>query len=422
MGLLIFLRIQSDNTLIDPTNQFNEAFMLNPSKTYIVAIAGASASGKTTIANAQADTYEDSYRWKQMTTRDARSTDEEYVFVDRATIEVLRDRGLLTCSTEFNDNIYGTFIETLSPKFVYVVVSPEGLTDLINSKHRIETALSKEVEILPVNVVYDITSDSIALRGRNRSLEFINNERKAIDAMDIEWFLTINSDELDVRNPTEFRKVLVDAVDSTLFDRESALAKVSALSSAELQELVALIDAKAPVEEVVESDAREQVAVSVADDDLVESVEEEAEPTESPALSEMRAKIEKDEALAQDAEKLAKWENENAESLASAKNTTFSLAQLKATFKDDFLDYANENVSNLSTLRQELILEQQLAGFLFSRNMAKDMVEDASTIKIEKREPLSHDPVSSNTLAYDITVCERHMTTLTFNFADNTIS
>ena len=424
--------------------------MTHAIKTYIVALVGASASGKTTIANAQAEAYDDSYRWKQMTTRNARSTDEEYVFVDKDTIKILRERNLLTCCTEFNGNTYGTFIETLAPKFVYVVVSPEGLMDLINTKDNIEIHLSKEIVILPINVTYNVSEESINLRGRDRSYDFVVNEIKVIDDLDVDWFLTVDSDNTCVHTPEIFRELLIDKLKTVEFNRDDAINKLSTLTDDVLARILESIDSD---EETDKWDNRELGSTeefaelaSKADDDELQSIlaedDNDSDTNEysflddieavdvsdteienitdeliTETIDEMRERVKLEEEQRDKEERTDKAIKQTIDTQQSNANRPYNFNTVKATFKDDFLDFVTTNDVKLMSLVDEVSMESQVASFLRSVNMPKDEVESAETIKVK-----TDRDTGDLTTVVEIFIHDKFLSRIVFNEGTNTIS
>lgn len=158
----------------------------------ILALAGPSGAGKTELISQLLEMYPDyTTMWRQSTSRPRRDSSDNYVFLTPA--QYAHVEPLLTCRTEFNGNLYGTFPEPISGEVaVLTIADANGLADLERDvlDHNCNIAAGEggklgahRVKLVKVLVKYDVNFSSVASRGRgSRGVEFIGRELENLNA------------------------------------------------------------------------------------------------------------------------------------------------------------------------------------------------------------------------------------------------
>lgn len=160
----------------------------------IVAVAGASASGKTSLAEQLVEQFPDIFdRWTQVTTRPSRGPGDNYLFLSESKYDAIH--GLLTAKTMFNGYRYGTMPSPTQAPYILIVVNAEGLKDLIydinyDSERKV---FDEPVRLITIRMEFDVNEATMAARGRLGRLDGIVDEISALDALNVEWDIEIDT-------------------------------------------------------------------------------------------------------------------------------------------------------------------------------------------------------------------------------------
>lgn len=182
----------------------------------IVALLGASGSGKTYIKNMILSYLNNFHAPLQVTTRPIRA-DETYVdyyFLSKEAYDSIKHFGL-TARTHFNGNDYGTLMNTLvygANQYNVIVVSKEGLKDIEGTFRG-----NKNFNLTKI-IVEGNSLDEEIYKGHDRTEEFVKQEIKDIHS--IRYHGLIHNEEGNRANFQRVLDVLSSSIKSSLREKE----------------------------------------------------------------------------------------------------------------------------------------------------------------------------------------------------------
>lgn len=179
----------------------------------ILALAGASGSGKTYIRNRLCSLSETSNKCIlrpchnipttfhapiQCTTREKRVGENclDYVFINKDEYRNLNNTNQLTARTHFNDNDYGTLVQDLVFNEFVVNIIPvniPALNDLKYYKQKIVESIecdSSNIEINLETALIRGTYDENYMEMRNRKIETYKDELFNLSQIDFDYYIS----------------------------------------------------------------------------------------------------------------------------------------------------------------------------------------------------------------------------------------
>ena len=192
----------------------------------ILVFCGPSGSGKSELVKKILSFFpENTTKWQQVTTRERRDHADDYLFITREQYSQLQASDMLTCQTFFNDNMYGTFPESVTNNVAVLTIADRvGLHSLITDVENHNAALgrgdsrgklgTKPVILTKVFVGYEVTDETVAKRGRSsRGSASINAEILKFSDVTFDTFVDTTNEWPDVRE--FFESVVAPAIDPT---------------------------------------------------------------------------------------------------------------------------------------------------------------------------------------------------------------
>jgi Guanylate kinase len=152
----------------------------------VLAIVGVSGSGKSYLEANLVEEYPDIFhKWQQFSTRSKRegeSFGKPYVFVEHETYKKFADKLVARIGSQFGKDKYGSIPDFKDGFVNTVIVSEEGLNDLINATIDGRMPPDTDIKVLGLDIeIDDLAADA---RREGRDNEFLEKEREVLSYAD----------------------------------------------------------------------------------------------------------------------------------------------------------------------------------------------------------------------------------------------